>query len=270
MARKGERVEPVIVEEPIAETIIETPAEAPSQEQLMEALRVELKDREDKLTLAESSLQGLRASQKERERKLKELEGKLVQPSRPSQLHASEVLLEELEAREKELGEPNPRIARLKAEIVRERQSETQAAQVQWQEQEIQRQQEKFNQQIKEAGLDPQDERLEDFQDAFEDAKDDGKFGKAERKLNRILSKVKPSEPKGKEVERDMKDEWIEEGRRQAKEELGLLTSQTGGPSGAGMSDNEFEHKFGSGELDSTPANLKRAKDIMDKRLKGG
>jgi len=41
-------------------------------------------------------------------------------------------------------------------------------------------------------------------------------------------------------------------------------------PTGGGLTDDEFERKFGTGELDITPENLKRAKDIMEKRLKGG
>ena len=41
-------------------------------------------------------------------------------------------------------------------------------------------------------------------------------------------------------------------------------------PSGGGLSDDEFERKMGSGELDMTSENFKRSKEIMDKRLRGG
>ena len=53
-------------------------------------------------------------------------------------------------------------------------------------------------------------------------------------------------------------------------EEKPALHSDSGTTRGGGISDDEFERQFGSGKVDMTPANLKRAKDIIDKRLKGG
>ena len=178
--------------------------------------------------------QGMQRVLAERERRIAELEAQVVSPS-PSvgDDKLIELMIQDRKGKA-EFGEPDPIISQLEKELERRKYQQTQQVQLQWQQQVTRQWQEKFNQQIKEAGLDPQDELLDDFHDAFEDAKDNGKFGKAERKLNRILSKAKPTKAKPAETEDERIDRLAEEKYRAKLEEKGLLATDTGLPSGVG------------------------------------
>lgn len=227
---KGEKVEQAVVEESQAGTEIQEEAQAKTytQEEL-DAAKAEIK------TDADKQYQGIQRVVSQKDQKIKELEAKPTQPSIGGDDTVLEFLLQDRKSKAAELGETDPMIAKLEAELAERKQKQSQGAQLRWQEQVTQQQGEKFDQQIKEAGLDPSDERLDDFHDAFEDAKEDGKFGKAERKLDRILGKIKPSESKGKETEEDTFAKRLEEEKRKWMEEHGLLATETGGPSAGGQ-----------------------------------
>ena len=91
---------------------------------------------------------------------------------------------------------------------------------------------EEFEQKIKQAGLDPTDEMFDPTWDAFELADmRDGNWGKAENRLDRILSKNKPEGAKG-ETEEQMR-ERIE---RETQEKLGLNKPEGAKPSGSSTS----------------------------------
>lgn len=190
---------------------------------------------------------------------------------KPTQPPINDFSLEEalIASKRGEVDANDPVIAQLEQALATRKRAATEQANAQYRDKIIGEQGEKFNKQIEDAGLDPDDERLDDFHDKFDEACIDGLFDKAERKLNRILSKVEPK--KGKtESEDDTKAKWIEEGKRLGMEKMGLLKTDNNQPSGAGSSDEEFERKMGSGELPMTAENMKRAQSIIDKRTMGG
>jgi len=169
--------------------------------------------------------QGIQRTIAKKDERIKQLEEQA-----PPSLKGSEILLDEMRARQTEYGEPNPRIALLEAQITKERQEEARQKYVQWQQREIKKHREAFDQRIKKAGLDPTDERLEDYLDAFEDAEDTGNFGRAERKLDRILGKVSPT----KETDKPTEDEDEERALKLLKAKGYNLETDDGGPSGGG------------------------------------
>lgn len=240
MAGKEKKVELTPVE-PVVELTPEAQTKTYTQQELDVLVARAKQEEEDKY-------KGFQRVVSAREKEIETLKQKVAQPSRASK--ATEVILEELKARQAEEGIVNPRIAQLEAEIAREKQLE-------WQTQVTQQYEARFNQRIKDAGLDPNDETLEDFRDALEDAKEDGRFGKAERKLDKILTTIKPPEPKEKvtETEEDKFSKRLEEAKRQWMEEQGLLKTETGGPSASsgkvilmedikGMSPDEYRKAF--------------------------
>jgi len=229
MAGKKEEVEPI--EE-------ETPVEAQTKTYTQEELEAQIAQAKEE---EQNKYKGYQRVVSAREREIERLKMQVAQPTS----HADELLLEELEARQTELGETNPRIAKLRAEIAKEKQREAQQAQIQWQERMTQEWRDKFDQRIKEAGLDPDNEKFDDFHDAFEDAQEDGRFGKAERKLNRILA----TKPKEKPVTDDKYAKLLDEEKRKWMEEQGLLVTNAGGPSASSPSVKEATAKFARGEL---------------------
>jgi len=161
---------------------------------------------------------------------LKKLREQAALPAQRGVSRVDELVLEEMKAREVELGERNPRIAQLEAEIARERQMET-----------IQKQRDaiegytnqwrgKLEDKIRGAGENPTDEKFDRVWDAFEIAYvKDGKFERADERLDRILTKIKPSKPEDETFEKRLDEE-----KRKWMEEHGLLTSETGLPSASG------------------------------------
>jgi len=93
-----------------------------------------------------------------------------------------------------------------------------------------------------------------------------GRIDKAEEKISKAESTSKSTKE-----DADVKfNKRLEEEKRKWMEESGLLKTETGMPSGRGLSDEDFVLKIGSGELEMTPDNLKRAKSIRDKLQIGG
>lgn len=222
-------------------TEIEAKAKTFTQEEL-DAFKAEIEAEADK------RYQGIQRVVSKKDQEIERL--RKAQPRETGDDTLLEVMLQDRRSKATELGEPDPVIARLETELAQRKRKQTQEAQLRWQEQVTQQHREKFDQRIQEAGLDPNDERLDDFQDAFEDAQEDGRFGKAERKLNRILSKVKEPKGKGKsETDEERIERLAEEKLRAKMEEQGLLITETGGPSASSGSWLEFEKRYIAGKV---------------------
>jgi hypothetical protein len=208
--------------------------ETQSQTPDIETIKAQI--REEAQAEAWKKYQGIQRTLTEKDRRLKELEAH-AQSSPPvnDDTTIMELLLSERKARATELGESDPAIARLEAELQLRKTQQKQKQQLQYQQTVIKQWEDTLKSRIKESGLSEDDERLEDVWDAFDDAKMDGIFSKPERRLNKILSKIKPIEPAKKEGKKETDEERIErlanEKLRKIMEEKGLLNMSTNTPS---------------------------------------
>lgn len=202
--------------------------------------------------VAEAEKQGYKKSQRvisEREKELKALREQAPSFGQFSPTVA-EGLLGVLEAQQVELGERNPNIAKLKAQITVERQKEVQQQQwAQWQKV-VTQQKEKLDKAVEALKLNPDDEALGEVYEAFEDAAEfTGRFERAHKKLDKIAKKIEPKEPKGTKGKAELTDEEKEEIARSYLEKEGRLTSETGGPSAGSPSKADARAKFARGEI---------------------
>lgn len=237
---KEKKVEqPPVVEPPEGTPPPEVQPTIPTQEQI-------------DASVAEAEDRGYKKSQKviskkdEELKALREQAGQFGQPSMSPTV--AEGMLELLEAQQVELGERNPNIAKLKAQITVERQKEAQQQQwAQWQKV-VSQQKEKLDRAVEAAqalGLNPDDEALEDVYEAFEDAAEfTGRFERAHKKLEKIAKKGKP-----KVESKETEEESEEEKERKILEKHGLLTSEAGGPSASSPSKTAATVKFAKGEI---------------------
>ncbi len=126
----------------------------------------------------------------------------------------------------------DPRITNLQATLTREEQIARQDILVQ-------DARTKLEQKIEGAGLNAEDERLDTVWDSFDFATNiDGKFERADKRLDRILSKVAPK----KEAKKEEVNE--EEIARRWMEKKGLLGTDIGSPSGANASYEQTRDAF--------------------------
>jgi len=223
----------------------ETAPEAPKT-YTEEELKARLKEQYDELN---KTLSAQGAELKRLRKQLTEAP-KVASPA----IDAQKILLEEMEARQAETGEPNPRIAALKAEIARlEQQEFIERTTNEWRS--------KLETRISEAGLDPTDEKFDSVWDRFHMAYYvDGPagFAEAEKRLERILSKSvpkqEPKSPEGKPEKKTYTEEEVEELKRRWMEEQGLLTSEAGGPSASSLTKKDIAAKFAAGEISEEEA----------------
>jgi len=145
-----------------------------------------------------------------------------------------------LEIAEEQSGEENPKVKALKEQLAYEERLSRQ-------EQVTQENKQKMEDKIKSAGLNPEDDEFDNVWDAFELAASlDGKFERAEKRLERVLGRKKPSETVKNEKQKQDSEEEI---ARKVMERKGLLVSDNGLPSGSGGSFNEVEQAFISGKI---------------------
>ena len=156
-------------------------------------------------------------------------------PQSTGDIRVLEILLEDKIRQQQETGVPDAMVPIIQAEITAKRQREFQQNQMaQWQAR-VNQEEATFSQKIDELGLDPDDEKLEDARDAFDmAAKFTGDFERAYRKLDKVVKQVEPKAEAKAESEETKKQKWIEEGKRQALEEKGVLNIPSGMPSGGG------------------------------------
>lgn len=155
---------------------------------------------------------------------LKRLQREQSQPSKRSSV--DKIHLAEMEAREKDTGETNPRIAQLKAEIAEEEKREVDAQQTRIRE--TQETISGYQKRVEVLGLTEDSEDYLDIKDWVES----GKYPRAEVRLKK-LEKGKPVE-KPKETEDERVNRLVEEKLRAEMEKKGMLSSDTGSPSGSG------------------------------------
>lgn len=240
MPKGKEEKEP---KEPTVEPEVKEPTEPTTftQEDLDKA-------REEGKSEAWEQYQGIQRALSTKDRRIKELESQQPQAPRINQIQR-EML--DLMAGDAYSDDPTRqgRIQQLRAELTREEQ-------LQAQEIFIRQKRDEVNKKIVDAGLDPNDESLEGVEDAFDLFCVDGKFGRVDRKLDRVLSKAKPQKSEPKEAGQ-LSEEDKEKIAREYLDKQGLTKGDTGLPSAGGMSfTREDIEKMSPGER------LKKLPDI--------
>ncbi len=213
---KGEETPKESIEEPKEP---ETPPDTLTQEEHEAKLKEALKEQYDELNVTLSK-QGA---------DLKRLREQAIQPSTTPRIgsKALEVLKADMEARQ-EFGEPNPRVALLEAEIVKERQREAQA--VQEQTRVVQETIDGYRKRVEGLGLSENDEEYWEVHDLVTE----GKYQRADIKLKKLEGAKPPESKEQGEAEEDSFEKRLEEEKRKWMEEKGLLESETTTPSGSG------------------------------------
>ena len=146
-----------------------------------------------------------------------------------------ELLLQEKKAKSKELGESDPMIPVLETELAQRKQKALYEAQMRWQEQQITDAQSRCHQQLIEAGYNLDKDEIFDEVDSWIsiEAGHRGEFDKVFKRLDKRIGKPKEAQlPKESEEERI--NRLVDEGVRKKMEEKGLLTIDSGLPSGGG------------------------------------
>ena len=154
-----------------------------------------------------------------------------------------QVMLDEMKASQ-EFGTVNPRVAQLESLLSTEKTKQARAEATQRGDEITREYRTKLNKKIGDIGLDPSDERFDDVWDTFEIAYAvDGKFERAEKKLDRILTKVKPeektketTEDEVKRLAKEMSDTFLKEG--------GYLSLNEDGPSATTKKFEEVRDKY--------------------------
>lgn len=238
LAAQGKKV---VVEGMLADAT-QTEPSIPKNEEL-EKLLTAAEERGEAKAL--EKYQGIQRTISKKDTEIERLKNQLGEPQPSGTRRTLTALLEEMEKRGEEYGsDPSSqgRISQLKSELAREEQLEYQKGVARKVRSEL-------DQKIRDAGRDPSDEMFESVNEAFEDAADwHGKFDRAERKLDRILTQAKPMELPKVEPPED-RQKAINEAARQMLEEKGQLVSETGGPSASSGSFQQFEKDYIEGKV---------------------
>lgn len=135
------------------------------------------------------------------------------------------------------------RIIALKSEVANIERDQARKAQLKKQESLAQEARDELEDKIRDAGYDPDDENFDSVWDKWELASlADGKFERAENKLSRILSKMKPKEEEKKPVEDEEK--MRERIKREILEEYNLNPKEKVKPKGSSDSDAQIRKNF--------------------------
>jgi len=240
---EGKEEEEKVTPEPVEGEETEKSTETPTVAELPQEVKAEL----EKLR-GEVGQLNIGLARKEGE--VKKLRERQAQPASAAPTSkALEVILADMKARGTETGEANPRIAQVEAILAAEGRDRDTARERQEVETYTQGRRDTMESKIRNAGLDPEDEQFDGVWDRFNQAYyQDGPsgFDIADKRLDRIVSKVKPQE-KGKE---DDTAKVIEDEVRRRLKEAGLLTTETGQPSASGETWVEFEARYVKGEID--------------------
>ena len=209
--------------------------EAPTAEQQLETLQTQLKETATRAEKAERSEQGLRGSLQEKDTQLKRQAGsdsRFEALNERIEFLATAIALGKSE--EGMTGVSDETLQNVKSELKRMRESE-EAKRKETQEQ---TQMEEFYQKGSTIYSEAEEVYGDDV-DALHNIRNlirAGDHDLAEKKVAK--AKGKPTDTKGDkmESEEDLKQRWIEEGKRLAKEESGELKTDNNSPSGAGGS----------------------------------
>ncbi len=188
----------------------------------------------------EKAYKGLQRTLNEKDRKLKELETNFTPNlNQVSNLKAAiDVLADESNLEPTRLQ----KLIQLRAQLAEEERKAHWDAQVHKQQQKSNEEWEKLRQKITDAGLDPEDDALEDVVYAFEVARDaTGNFETAHKRLDRVLNKVKKAEESKKTEESKKVEEKKPETEAQIRERIerevlekhGLLDKEKVAPTGS-------------------------------------
>jgi len=203
--------------------------------------------------------QGIQKTIAKKDDEIRRLRETTVKPNGMTQ-----ILLDEMRARQVETGETNPRIAALEREIAQEKLQEAENQRLATQTRIVAEEWEELESTAKEAGYDINDPKFNDIVKTFEEAKNTGMFERAHRKMDRIL-RTTTKEPVKQTIEPPQDIDTKAEARANEilKEKYpDLFKSDNNSSSGSSQSDTEFKRAWGSGELAKTKANFERARKI--------
>ncbi len=164
-----------------------------------------------------------------------------------------ELMLEMAKTKGADYEGQDPIILRLQSEIAARRRVKQQEEQLAFQEQKESLWREKLENRIIEAGFDPEDERFADVWDDFERTNGiDGKFERDDRKLDRTLKNIKPTEkenkveakPVAKETTKQQFEKYYQERRKKELKEKGVLETEIGSPAGGALPLQEIEKRY--------------------------
>jgi hypothetical protein len=251
--------------EPTDDASTETQTEPPTQEQDVDALIAQAKAEVE--AEWQKKYQGLQKVVSKKDRELQKYKQPEVSPTQTpnTNLEAMKLVVSDLEARDAELGTVNPRIAQIKQMIDEEEKRQVYEQQVVGWQRTVESAREKIEAQIEDAGLDPNDPKLDSVWDKFDIAAyQTGNFDAVNKRLERVLKSVKPKEEKEPVGEKDLEEKvkkLAEEEKKKWLIEQGYLSSDVGPPAGAMGDDAEFLKRYSAGEENDH----KRAKELLDK-----
>ncbi len=177
-------------------------------------------------TEANEEYKGIQRTIAQKDETIEGLRAKAGQPSQPSG-NLMRQMIEAMEAGQGEYGDANPKIATLKQAIATEEAREKQAGVYHQQETLSNQERDKMEARIREAKLDPTDEKFEAVWDKWEYGRDVSGyrgFDAANERLNRILKVDKP----------EVKKESDEEIAARVLKKEGQLDTDTGGSPSSG------------------------------------
>jgi len=205
---------------------------------------------------AQEEYRGIQRTVSKKDREIEELRKRVSQPPETTEdLSIYEAMIADRKGRA-EYESNDPVIAQLEAKLNAAKQKQTRDNQARYQERVTRESWDKCSKLIEDAGLDLDDEKLDDFRDAFDDAKDTGRFERAERKLNRILGKVKPEAKGETEAERI---ERLAEAKSEEKllakmAKKGMVDTDNSEPSGVSTSTTKAMEEYVKGKITAEEA----------------
>lgn len=205
---------------------------------------------------AQDEYRGIQRTVSKKDREIEELRKRVSQPPETTEdLGIYEAMIADRQGRA-DYESNDPVITQLQAKLNAAKQKQTRDNQARYQERVTRESWDKCSKLIEDAGLDLEDEKLDDFHDAFDDAKDTGRFERAERKLSRILGKVKPKEKTESEDERieRLADAKSEEKLLAKMGKKDMLSTDTIEPSGVGTSATKAMEEYVKGKITAEEA----------------
>lgn len=255
--------------ETTVESTQETVPEQEVQEESVETLKEKLKTLEDRNKELEDKKRELEAAHQADTERFTRFKKEKPQDNLRADIEALNKKVE-LMMRHQSGGETadnlEQKLAQIDAEYKQKRSAvESQATYMQH----VQESFESIREILAEVGLNPESQdspEVKYLHEKWDEALKNGKsLDGVVKEASKVALKKLKTQPDEKKLKEDVKKEILEE-----KKKSSALKVDTASPLGGGLSDTEFYKRWGRGELDSTPENKKRARDIHIKTLQGG
>ncbi len=234
------------------------PPEKTVEEQLAEA-------KETGRLEAEEKYKGFQRKVSKTEREIAELKELQTQPQSQDNNQLFTAMMEVLKAPTSESGEVNPNIAKVEQAIAATKQRDEYNRKLQVQNAATLKVKSGYEQKIIEAGLDPTDDRFDDVWEIFDlTDMNDGKWGRVEKKLEKVLKVTEKKEVSGepKETMEAFEKRIREDEGKKVKEKLGLLETDASTPQSGSLNDKDFIQRFSEGKIDITKESIERIRKI--------